>query len=306
MLIKLPSYLIVSLGLAFIFTGELYAQGCSDAGVCTVHSFKPNGLDSISENHNQFKAGVSYGAADYSISVFGTYVEYSRQLNEKFGLNAKITSLSQSGNGISSFGLSDIFINSNYRINRKATLTLGVKLPLSDANKKENGRALPMDYQSSLGTFDLVLGFGYTIRSLQLVAAIQQPLTQNNNEFFAEAYPLDSPLRAFQSTNQFKRSGDVMLRGSYPIDFGEKFRLTPSLLPIYHLSNDKYTNQDDVEVEIEGSQGLTLNWNIYLDYELNKKQALQFNMGAPFIVRDARPDGLTRSFVASIEYRIKF
>jgi len=306
MLTKSPGFLIVFFGLTFLFTGQINAQGCSDAGICTVHSFKPNGLDSISNNPNQFKAGVSYGAADYSISVFGTYLEYDRRINEKFGLDAKLTSLSQSGNDISAFGLSDLYVNSNYRINNKASLTLGIKIPFSDANRKEDGRSLPMDYQSSLGTFDLVFGIGYAIGSLQLVAAIQQPLTQNNNEFFAEDYPLFSPLRAFQSTNQFKRSGDVLLRASYPIDFGSKFRFTPSLLPIYHLSNDKYTNKQDIEVEIEGSQGLTLNWNLYLDYELNNDQALQLNVGAPFIVRDVRPDGLTRSFVASLEYRIKF
>ena len=306
MMLKFYRYLILGIGLTFFLTEEISAQGCSDAGVCTVHSFKPNGLDSISEDLNQIKAGISYGAADYSISVFGTYVEYNRQFNEKFGIDAKVTALSQSGNDISSFGLSDIYLNSNYRVSKRASLTLGVKIPLSDSNKKEEGRALPMDYQSSLGTFDLVFGIGYSIGSLQLVAAIQQPLTQNNNEFFAEDYPLGSPLREFQSTNQFKRSGDVLIRASYPIDLGQKFRLTPSLLPIYHLANDKYTTQEGLEVEIEGSQGLTLNWNLYFDYELNKKQALQFNVGSPFIVREARPDGLTRSFVASLEYRFKF
>ena len=307
MSVKLLRYLSASVvGLVFMFSGTMYAQGCSDAGVCTIHSFKPNGIDSLSQNHNQIKVGASYGAADYDITVFGNYVEYNRQINDKFGIDAKLTSLYQTGNDISSFGLSDIFINSSYRISKKSTVTLGFKVPLSDANRQEDGRALPMDYQSSLGTFDLVLGFGYNIGSLQLVAALQQPLTQNNNEFFAEDYPLSSPLRQFQSTNQFVRSGDVLLRASYPINFGKKFRLTPSLLPIYHLANDKYTNQDDIQVEIEGSQGLTLNWNVYLDYELANDQALQLNVGSPFIVRDARPDGLTRSFVASLEYRIKF
>lgn len=307
MSLKLHHYLSTFvIGIVLLFSGAIQAQGCSDAGVCTIHSFKPNGIDSISQKHNQIKVGASYGAADYSITVFGNYVEYNRQLNEKFGLDARLTSLYQTGNDISSFGLSDLYINSHYRISKKSTVTLGVKLPLSDANKKEDGRPLPMDYQSSLGTFDLVLGFGYNIGSLQLVAALQQPLTQNNNEFFAEDYPLGSPLREFQSTNQYIRSGDVLLRASYPINFGKKFRLTPSLLPIYHLSNDKYTNKDDIEVEIEGSEGLTLNWNLYLDYELANDQALQFSVGSPFIVRDVRPDGLTRSFVASLEYRIKF
>ena len=295
------------LSVLFVFLAfGAYSQGCSDAGICTVHSFKPNGLDSISENQNQIKAGISYGAADYSITVFGAYLEYSRQLNEKFGLDAKLTSLSQSGNDISAFGLSDIYINSNYRINKKATLTLGVKLPLSDANAMEDGRSLPMDYQSSLGTVDLILGFGYNIGKLQLLAALQQPLTQNNNEFLAEEYPLGSPLREFQSTNQYQRSGDLLIRASYPFNLGQKFLLTPSLLPIYHLANDKYTDADGLELEIEGSQGLTLNWNLYLDYYLKNDQALQFSVGAPLVVRDARPDGLTRSFVASLEYRINF
>lgn len=306
MLSKFSPYLILLFGFTFLFSPEIYAQGCSDAGICTVHSFKPNGLDSISENANQVKVGISYGNADNSISVFGTYLEYNGQFNEKFGLDARLTTLSQSGNDISAFGLSDLIVNSNYRINNKATFTLGVKIPLSDANRMEEGSALPMDYQSSLGTFDLLVGFGYKIKRLHLVAALQQPLTQNNNSFFAEDYPLGSPLRDFQSTNQYKRSGDIILRASYPIDLGQKFRLTPGLLPIYHLANDKYTDMNGVELEIEGSQGLTLNWNLYLDYDLDQKQALQFSAGAPFIVRDVRPDGLTRSFVASLEYRFRF
>ncbi len=57
---------------------------------------------------------------------------------------------------------------------------------------------------------------------------------------------------------------------------------------------------------IDGSQGLTLNGNAFFDYEINKKNALQLNVGAPFVVRDARPDGLTRGLVINFEYRIKF
>ena len=44
----------------------------------------------------------------------------------------------------------------------------------------------------------------------------------------------------------------------------------------------------------------------YLDYEINSKNIIQLNLGMPFIVRDIRPDGLTRSFIANIEYKIKF
>jgi hypothetical protein len=62
----------------------------------------------------------------------------------------------------------------------------------------------------------------------------------------------------------------------------------------------------NVKQEIKGSQGLTLNGNAYIDYEINSKNIIQLNLGMPFIVRDSRPDGLTRSFIANIEYRVKF
>ena len=103
-------------------------QGCSDAGFCTLNSFKPNNTDSITETKNQFKVGISYGRADHSILIFGNYLEYNRRLNDKFSFDAKITSLSQNGNGISVFGLSDIYLNTNYKISKKIKLTIGPKI----------------------------------------------------------------------------------------------------------------------------------------------------------------------------------
>ncbi|MBL7830802.1 MAG: hypothetical protein JNK41_07235, partial [Saprospiraceae bacterium] len=128
----------------------------------------------------------------------------------------------------------------------------------------------------------------------------------NDNQFFASKYPSDSKLNLFQSTNKFVRSADVLLRISYPLSFGNKLKITPSILPIYHLANDKYTDESNIEKEIDGSQGLTLNGNVYLDYMLNEKSALQLSVGMPLAVRKSRPDGLTRSYVLGVEYNIKF
>lgn len=299
-------FILLAITLFYLVTNYSYGQGCSDAGFCTINSFKPNSTDSTEVFNNQFKVGAFYGNADNSISVYGNYLEYNRQLSEKFGLDVKLTTLAQNGNGISAFGLSDIFVNANFKASENVKFTLGAKIPLSNASKTYDKLPLPMDYQASLGTFDLIFGIGYEIKKIQLIAAIQQPLTQNDNQFIATNYPINSELRTFQSTNKFERSGDVLLRVSYPINITSKLKLTPSILPIYHLSNDKYTDEFNVEKEIIGSQGLTLNGNAYLDYEINSKNIIQLNLGMPFIVRDSRPDGLTRSFIANIEYRIKF
>ena len=185
-------------------------------------------------------------------------------------------------------------------------LSVGAKIPLTDGNTLKDGLPLPMDYQSSLGTIDLIVGLAYGVGGVQLAAALQQPLTQNENTFLVKAYAGDTRYADFQPTNQFKRKSDVLLRGSYPIPAGSKFKISPSLLLIYHLGNDEYTGELGKKLEIKGSSGLTLNTNVYLDYEVNLHNAFQLSLGIPFIVRDVRPDGLTRSFVANLEYRVRF
>jgi len=214
-------------------------QGCSDAGFCTLNSFKPQEIsDAAGPMQNQIKAGISFGGADNSISILSNHLEYSRQFGGKLSADLKLTSLSQSGNGISRFNLSDVYLTANYAASEMVRFTAGVKIPLNSANTEHDDIPLPMDYQSSLGTFDLLLGFGFAIQKLQLAVALQQPLTQNENVFIAANSPAEV-LQEFQSTNKFQRSGDVLLRLSYPLALGEKLTLTPSVLPIFHLANDK-------------------------------------------------------------------
>jgi hypothetical protein len=287
-------------------TFDSNGQGCSDAGFCTINALKPNSTAQAAATYNQVKAGAFFGNGDQAVSAYGLYVEYNKQVNRRFGFDARLTTLAQSGNGIAVMGLSDFFATANYNITDNVKLTLGTKIPLSAANKRYNNLPLPMDYQSSLGTWDAIVGIGFAIKKVQINVALQQPLTDNKNQFLASAYPANSKLRNFQSTNQFKRSGDVLMRLSYPVPLNAKLKLTPSVLPIYHLTNDRFTDEQNEKNTITGSQGITLNGNLYFDYQLNQTNSLQLNVGVPFIVRDNRPDGLTRSFVANLEYRIQF
>ena len=297
---------LIALFTLFLMTKNAYGQGCSDAGFCTIDAFKPQIADSSNIKINQLKFGGYYGVADQSISVFGNHIEFNRRLSHKLGLDLKLTTLLQSGNGISSFGLSDVFLNFKYRVGKKTNLILGAKIPLNDASKTHNNLPLPMDYQASLGTFDLILGMGYEIKKIQWVVAIQQPLTQNNNQFIADLYPLNSKLRSFQSTQKFVRSGDLLLRVSYPISINTKLLFTPSILPIFHLGNDKFTTSKGLEKIIEGSSGMTFNTNLYFDYDFNDTNTIQLNIGFTSKVRSSRPDGTTRSFIINLEYKLKF
>jgi hypothetical protein len=280
-------------------------QGCSDAGFCTINSIKPSAEKEEFNTPNQLTLGISFGKADNKITVLGQNFEYNRMLSDAIGIDIKLTSLAQSGNGISEFGVSDVYVSGNYAINSSTKFTLGFKVPFTDGNKKKDNLALPMDYQSSLGTTDVLFGIGQTFGKLQTVLAVQQPITQNQNGFLATQYNEDSALRKFQSTQNFKRKGDVLLRLSYPLGLSDNIKIIPSVLPIYHLGNDQYTDNGTV-YEITGSNGLTVNANIYVDFSINTKSNLQLSLGAPLVVRKTRPDGLTRAMVASLDYRFRF
>jgi len=255
---------------------------------------------------SKLSSGLSFGSADYGITVFGALVGYSARFTEKWSADARLTFLSQVGNGISAVGPADLFFNVNYQASQKLVFTLGTKIPLTKADRVLEGIPLPMDYQSSLGTLDVIAGVKYTTAKWQWALAAQLPLRQNENAFFPQLYDTSSVLNTIQATNGFQRQADILLHISRPIWMSEKVTFTPGLLPIYHLGEDQFTDVDGIVKNIEGSDGLTLNGTVYIEIKLNDVNTLDFSLGFPFIVRDARPDGLTRSFVFGVGYAARF
>jgi len=292
--------------LIFISDSNTYAQGCSDAGFCTLQGLEPDNTDTIKFLKNRIRSGVSYGLGDYSVSATSFYLSYYRQFTEEFGIDFKSTALIENGNDINSSGFSDIFITGDYSLNKKTNFVLGVKIPLNNADKFENSLPLPMYYQTSLGTLDIIAGINTNIENLDISFALQQPLSQNDNQFFANEYPSTSIISTFQSTNKFIRKGDILFRASYPFSAGNKFNITPGILPIFHLGNDEFTDTSGVKTEIDGSAGLTFNITLYIDYKIGRNSILQLNAGAPIINRNSKPEGLARSFVGSLNYTFLF
>jgi len=288
----------------------LVAQGqcCSDAGFCTLNGFKPDVEDSTDTDYkNYISAGISKGLADHEISILSAYLEYHRQVSEKVGIDAKLTGINQTDAYLSTTGFSDLYLNTSYIFIKNTTALLGVKIPLHDGNKQSTeDLSLPMDYQASLGTFDLIAGLKYEIKKLSITIGLQQPLIQNNNHYLSEKYPTDSPFKNFQSTNNYIRSGDALLRLTYPIKITKRFIISPSALSIYHLREDRFIDINGADQSIKGSEGLTFNGTIYFDYAISKSNSINLNMGKPFITRKVRPDGLTREYIITLEYKFKF
>ncbi len=303
----IKSHLVVGLILIVTTAKNLHGQGCSDAGICTLNGLKPESVDSTETiNKNVVRIGASYGRADHQIQVIGNYIDYTRIIRNNWEANWRLTALGQSGNGISVYNISDIYFTALYSVKNAWKLTGGIKVPLKDGNISFMGRSLPMDYQSSLGTLDALAGVNYQYSKWKFQLGIQLPLVQNNNTFSPFQYPDSDSLSRFVATNNFKRRGDAILRASRTFPIGKHFKVTPGLLGIYHFREDAYTDTMGRTLPIIGSDGTTVNGTLFVDYSFSKKQALQLSLGTPFIVRDVRPDGLTRSIVVNLEYNIQF
>ena len=109
-------------------------------------------------------------------------------------------------------------------------------------------------------------------------------------------------------------AGSVFIHDDYVLDTAgimsrypnDKMTFTPGILPIYHLGEDEYTDIDEVTYAIEGSDGLTLNLTFHSEISIGSDDAVELQVGFPLVVRDARPDGLTRSFVFGLGYTSRF
>jgi hypothetical protein len=99
----------------------------------------------------------------------------------------------------------------------------------------------------------------------------------------------------------------VLFRTTYTIKtVNNKFTFKPNVLFIYHLGQDSFENQFSNREKIEGSDGLTINGNLISAYNFNKQNSIELSLATPFVVRDIRPDGLTRSFVLGVSYKVSF
>lgn len=302
---KKISYIAIVAVLLILQQAVSHAQGCSDAGICTAPTIRLADTSVLSgDKNNTVTAGIVFGTAQYSVASSGVSVEYVRRLG-KLTVSGKVGYSFITGPLASNSGLADAMFTMAYSFSDRFTPMLGLKVPFNNANEMHNGLPMPMAYQTSLGTTDLLAGFTYTYRNWGFALAWQQPLVQNNSTFFISDYPAGSIDSRYTSTNGFERRADALARVYYNIRFGSKWLFTPGVLPIYHVGDDSWIDKTGQRKTIPGSQGLTLNTNVALRYTLGDKSYLRFTAGAPVLARKVRPEGLTK-FGLIVEYIARF
>ncbi len=312
---KIDKSLLVALCLFALITRSK-AQGCSDAGFCTVGSFKHETFESGNKDSTRQKHRITLlapiGVGDEDVVVFTPGLQYDYFASSSLSLQARVTANYADGNLGNAFGAGDIFLTASYTFPHKkkwyTQITAGEKIPLNLSTLKEGDRSLPMQYQSSLGTFDLIAGVTVSNNDWQFSTALQQPLSGKNRNNFLPVYWDKPEAMNYPPTNDFNRKGDVLLRVGKNFNLGNKLILNAGVLSIFHLGEDEYidANISNDPIAIKGSDGVTVNITGAVWWQVNNRTRLGFTGGVPVVSRDVRPDGLTRNFVFAPEISLNF
>ncbi len=297
--------LLIYFNVFYVFAS--YSQGCSDAGFCSIGN-NPGNKDTSEVFKHKISTIFTNGIGDDKVFVSTPAIQYDYKINKNLAFQSKVAGNYANGNLASIFGLGDLYLAGIYKLEQKwnKSFMLGFKIPLNNANLKVNDLSLPMQYQSSLGTLDLLTGVTLSNDHWQFSTALQLPLSgANKNEFRTNLW--DSVLiSTYPASNFFNRKGDVLLRFKYLFNISKKIKMNTGLLGIYHLGNDSYIDIIGNSIQISGSEGLTLNITGSMEYKLTKQITLGLSTGFPVIIRKIRPDGLTRAFVLSPEFVFHF
>ena len=194
--------------------------------------------------------------------------------------------------------------------------TFGVKIPTNNSNRDissentlNNDVPLPMYYQVSLGSFDVVAGASLLKRDWLLATGIQMALTENENRFSIgdwSGYPSQGYLRNYDEGRNLKRGTDIMLRIERNFRF-VNYNFSIGLLPIYRITRDEVFLPDRNErVKLPGTTGLALSTLVSFGYSLDVRNKLKLIYGYKITDREVNPDGLTRDNVLSVSYIYQF
>lgn len=297
------------------------AQGCSDAGFCTMGAMKPDQpynkkipirLRSMEVSFYRGTTTLSpivyVATADMNFSVF----------DSKTSFQLKVPFQAVNGNFAATRSLADLSLcltrnvasNDRFDVN----ISLGAKIPSNDANLKENGHPLPMYYQTSLGTYDLIAGVSVISKKWLFATGIQRPIINiNNNQFtWAEWIPIyknggdEKYVRSYNACNQLSRGTDVMLRVERNFRFS-RLNFSVGLLPIYRITRDEVYNVTLGErIKPDKAHGLAMSAIGTVGYNFDVRTGIKLLVGHKLVQRHENPDGLTRELVTSVSYYYRF
>lgn len=312
--------------ITLLLTSLLYfygnAQGCSDAGFCTMGAMKPdqNYSKRIAIKLRSLEINYYKGTSLLTPVIYATTIDFNIGINDYSSFQIKLPYQWAKGTLGENGGISDISLSytrtlkttENWNING----TLGTKIPSGDANKTVNNEftrgqdaPLHMYYQNSLGSFDAIAGVSAISRNWLFATGVQIALTENGNEFAWSGFP-DYPdkeyLESYNRGRNLKRGVDVMLRVERNWRF-TNFNFSLGALPIFRITKDEAILPNTNErAKLPGTTGMALSILGSFGYHFDVNNSIKIIKGVKITDREFNPDGLTRNEVLSMSYVYKF
>ena len=298
---------------------QAFAQGCSDAGFCTMGAMRPDQAYSkrLDIKLRSLEINFYRGSSLLTPIIYVTTADFNFSINNKNFAQIKLPYQTATGSLGTLSGMGDISISytHTFKATEKGSLngTLGTKIPMGDGNAMVNNEftngldaPLPMYYQPSLGSIDAIAGLSWINGDWLFATGIQIPLTENKNQFLwgkFPDYPNPSYVAKYNRGTELKRGTDVMLRAERNFRF-TNWNFSVGALPIWRIVQDKAVITD-LE-KIKKTTGLALSLVGSLGYKFDVNSSIKYIHGHKFVDRAFNPDGLTRKTVNSISYIYNF
>ena len=295
---------LIILIFTFLYSNKVNSQGCSDAGACSIGSMDEEHTHETAPKKIRLSYGQSIAWGEKFVFVSQTSITLEHRVLKNTSYVVRVPFIFTSGNLGNSSGVGDVLVSVIQEVYKNENSQLGflggVKLKTNNANLSFADNPLPMVYQTSLGTYDIIVGGQYLWKTWDFYLAYQHPFGRNENEYLNNPLETDEDKIYYESA-YLKRGDDLAFRLQKTFDIKKEQKLIPGLMAIYRLQKSEIRKADQ-NVILDGSNGLTL--NIYLTYvkKLKGNGIIYITGAAPIIARDYRADGLTRNFV--LNFRI--
>lgn len=294
---------------------SVFGQGCSDAGFCTMGAMRPN--QNFGKKSTVKLRSVEFlqyvGVTKFNDVILTSLADINIGVGKRGSVQLKLPYTVVSGSLANTNGTSDISVAYTHALlvkdNYQLLGTLGGKLPTNNADKvSADGRPLPMYYQTSLGTYDMVAGLSFITRNWLFATGYQHAFNQVGNEFrWSEWNSSEQKTLALEYPPSWhlKRGSDVMFRVERNFR-STKWNAYLGLLTIYRITYDEISKGTvDNRIQVAKTTGPAITALSGVGYRFSPSVALKAMVGVKLINRDTNPDGLSREFVSSLSVEIK-
>lgn len=308
------AFLSILLFLLFLKQAS-YAQGCSDAGFCTMGAMRPNQSFSakVAIKLRSVELLQYVGVTKFNDVILTSLADINVGIGKRGSFQVKLPYTFVSGSLANTNGLADISYSYTHSLvtknNYQLLGTLGGKIPMNNSNKlSTDGRSLPMYYQTSLGTFDVVAGLSFITRHWLLATGYQQALNETGSQFSWSEW---------NSSNQFpiaheypvswnlQRGKDVMFRVERNFR-STKWNAYIGVLTICRITKDEISQgTEQNRIKVDGTTGAAITGLTGIGYRFSTSIAIKGMFGLKIINRDHNPDGLSRHYVSSLSIEIR-